>query len=163
MFVASNTSPISNLAIIGRLPLLQSQFQKVWIPSAVQAELNRLPNRAALTAIQRGIADGWIQVQVLRDDKVARMLSATLDPGEAEAIALALEQSADLILLDERDARRAAEHAGLKLTGVLGVLLRARFVGDIPCIRPEIEKLRTQARFFVSPQLEQAVLATAGE
>jgi predicted nucleic acid-binding protein len=47
MLGASDTSPISNLAIIGRLDLLRSQFTELWIPGAVQAELDPLPQRAA--------------------------------------------------------------------------------------------------------------------
>src|SRR6266536_3132436 len=123
MLVASNTSPISNLAIIGRLNLLRNQFLEIWIPGAVRSELDQLSQPAALKEIEQALQDGWIKPQALREDKIARLLAATLDPGEAEAIALALELSADLILLDERDGRRAAERAGLRVTGVVGVLL----------------------------------------
>jgi hypothetical protein len=163
MLVASNTSPISNLAIIGRLNLLQSQFREVRIPGAVQSELGQPPHRAALAEIQQALQDGWIKPQALREAKIARLLATDLDPGEAEAIALALELSADLILLDERDGRSAAERAGLKVTGVLGVLLRAKIDGQIPLVKPEIEALRTRSRFFLSPQLQEKVLAIAGE
>jgi predicted nucleic acid-binding protein len=102
MLVASNTSPISNLAIIGRLNLLRSQFREIRIPGAVQSELDRLSHPAALKEIQQAVQDGWIKPQALREDKVARLLAADLDPGEAEAIAPALALSADLILLEER-------------------------------------------------------------
>jgi predicted nucleic acid-binding protein len=163
MLVASNTSPISNLAVIGRLSLLRSQFQEIWIPGAVQSELHQLSDPAALKEIQQALQDGWIKPRVLREDHVARLLEADLDPGEAEAIALALELSADLILLDERDGRSAAERAGLRVTGVLGVLLRAKTDGQIPLIKPDIEALRTQARFFLSARLQEKVLAIAGE
>jgi predicted nucleic acid-binding protein len=111
MLVVSNTSPISNLAVIGRLSLLRSQFHEIWIPGVVQSELHQLSDPAALQEIQQALQDGWIKPQGLREDKVARLLAAALDPGEAEAIALALELSADLILLDERDGRSAAERA----------------------------------------------------
>jgi predicted nucleic acid-binding protein len=57
-----------------------------------------------------------VKLQVLCDDKVARLLAATLDPGEVEAIALALELPPDITLLDERDARSAAERADLRVT-----------------------------------------------
>ena len=90
------------------------------------------------------------------------MLEATLDRGEA-AIALALELTADLILLDERDGRSAAERAGLHVTGVLGVLLRAKEEGQIPLVKPEMNALRVRARFFLSPRLEQNILEIAGE
>jgi predicted nucleic acid-binding protein len=161
--VASNTSPISNLAIIGRLSLLRRQFGEIWIPVAVQSELGHLSHPAALGDIQQALRDGWIKPQALRADKVARLLAAALDPGESEAIALALELPADLILLDERDGRSAAERAGLRVTGVLGVLLHAKNDGQIKSMKPEIEALRTQARFFLSSRLEESVLAIAGE
>jgi predicted nucleic acid-binding protein len=163
MLVASNTSPISNLAVIGRLSLLRSQFREIWIPGAVQSELHQLSDPAALKEIQQALQAGWIKPQALRDDHVARLLAAALDPGEAEAIALALELPADLILLDERDGRSAAERVGLRVTGVLGVLLRAKDDGQIQLIKPEIVALRAQARFFLSARLQEKVLALAGE
>ena len=89
--------------------------------------------------------------------------ATTLDPGEAEAIALALEMSADLILVDERDGRSAAERAGLRVTGVLGVLLRAKNEGQIQLIKPEIDALRTRAWFFLSARLQEKALEIAGE
>lgn len=98
MLVASNTSPISNLAIIGRLNLLQAQFGEVRIPGAVKSELDLLSHPDASKDIQQAFREGWIKPQALQDDKIARLLDATLDPGEAAAIALALEISADLIL-----------------------------------------------------------------
>ena len=91
------------------------------------------------------------------------LLTVELHPGEAEAIALALEMTADRLLIDERDGRKLARQLGLRLTGVLGVLLRAKKTGRIQAIKPEIEALRTKARFFVASHLETAILAEAGE
>lgn len=163
MLVASDTSPICNLAIVGRLQLLHSQFGEIWIPGAVKCELDRLHHADALKEIQQAFQEGWIKTKALTSDQVARLLRATLDPGEAEAIALALEVQADLILLDERDGRSAAERAGLRVTGVLGVLLRAKESGQIESIGRELDALRTRARFFVSPALTASVLKAAGE
>ena len=163
MLVASNTSPISNLAIIGRLDLLRTQFREICIPRAVKAELDRLVYPSALKAIQRALGQGWIKLRPLREDKMARRLETTLDPGEAEAIALAIELQADVVLLDEADGRSAAESAGLRVTGVLGVLLQAKKKGEIQLVRPELEALRSRARFFVSPRLQENVLKVAGE
>jgi predicted nucleic acid-binding protein len=159
----SNTSPICNLAIIGRLNLLQTQFGQIRIPQAVKSELDRLSHADASKGIQQAFREGWIKPHALRDERVARLLEATLDPGEAAAIALALEMSADWILLDERDGRTAAERAGLRVTGLLGVLLRAKKDGQIQAVKPEVEALRTRARFFVSPQVERKILDLAGE
>jgi uncharacterized protein len=163
MLAASNTSPICNLAIVGRLQLLRSQFGEIWIPAAVKGELDRLHHADALKEIQRAFEEGWIKMKPLASDGVARLLQATLDPGEAEAIALALELRAELILLDERDGRAAAERAGLRVTGVLGVLLRAKESGEIESLGRELDALPTRARFFVSPVLTASVLKAAGE
>jgi hypothetical protein len=65
--------------------------------------------------------------------------------------------------LDERDGRSATERAGLRITGVLGILLRAKREGRIAALKPEIEALRTRARFFISNRLEDQVLRNAGE
>src|ERR1700682_3468246 len=114
MLVASNTSPISNLAIIGRLSLLRVQFGQIWIPFAVRGELGHLSNPSALKDIEAAARDGWIRPREVQQTKVARLLEATLDAGEAEAIALALELPADLTLPDERGGRTAAARAGLR-------------------------------------------------
>ena len=86
-----------------------------------------------------------------------------LHRGEAEAIALASGIGADIVIIDEQDGRQFAARAGLLVTGVLGILLRAKKNGSIPAIEPEIQALRTKARFFISPSLEAKMLSAAGE
>ena len=163
MVVVSNTSPLSNLAIIGRLGLLRTRFEKIWIPTRVEAELCRLPNPAGLAAIEEAFGSGWIVARPIRDNATIRLLTASLDPGEAEAIALAVEMKADWILLDETEGRRAASRAGLQVTGILGILLRAKQRGEIPLLKPELEALRTRARFFIGTRFERELLGRAGE
>lgn len=162
MLVVSNTSPLSNLAIIGRLELLREQLGAVLIPPAVRAELDRNPSLAARGALEAGVQDGWIRVSQLTSP-VREELAASLDQGEAEAISLALQVGASLILLDESAARRQATRLGLGLTGVLGVLRRARETGRIASLKDEIRKLRTDARFFIHPGLEKALLLSVAE
>ena len=62
MLVVSNTSPLSALAIIGRLNLLRGQFGVIRIPPAVWAELSRLEHASGKQALEQAYADGWIQV-----------------------------------------------------------------------------------------------------
>ena len=76
MVVASNTSPISNLVVIGRLSLLRSQFREIWIPGAVQSELHQLSDPAPVEEIQQALQDGWIKPRALREDHIARLLAA---------------------------------------------------------------------------------------
>jgi hypothetical protein len=163
MLAASNTSPISNLAIIGHLALLRSQFEAIWIPEAVQAELRAVPNPSAAASIAQAFREGWITLRAVCDERIVRLLEAGLHRGEAEAIALGLELPADLVLLDERAGRSAAERLGLRVTGVLGILLRAKMQGSIPRLESEIEALRNQAHFFIAARLEDQLLRSAGE
>lgn len=163
MLAVSNTSPVSNLAIVGRLQLLRSQFGELWVPPAVKLELDQLHQPDALREIQQALQEGWIKTKGLVSNSITGLLQATLDPGEAEAISLALELKADLILLDERDGRAAAERAGLRVTGLFGVLWRAKKDGQVESISQELEALRTRARFFVSSKWERLILESAGE
>ncbi|HXJ95855.1 MAG TPA: DUF3368 domain-containing protein [Terriglobia bacterium] len=68
-----------------------------------------------------------------------------------------------MVLIDEQEGRQLAAQAGLSVTGVLGILLRAKQSGHIPALRPEIQSLRHKARFFIAPLLEAKLLAAAGE
>lgn len=125
MRAVSNTSPISNLASIDRLSLLRSQFPKLWIPNAIARELQAHPDAAARSRIEGALHEGWIRVESPRDSPLLRILQLQLHPGEAETIALATDTGADIVLIDEQEGRQFAAKAGLAVTGVLGVLLRA--------------------------------------
>lgn len=161
--VVSNTSPLSNLVIIGQLELLKEQFETVSIPKAASIELARLKNLKAQEQLLAGKKNGWLKVHSLENALLATMLSRHLDRGEAEAIALATEVKADYLLIDERDGCLIARQAGLHITGVLGILTKAKLIGRITSLRKEIETLRSQAHFFVKADLELELLKDVGE
>ena len=163
MLAVSNTSPISNLASIGRLELLKSQFSEPWIPDAVAEELAAHPDPVARAMIQNAIRESWIRIGAPKDSGLLRLLLLQLHRGEAEAIALATDLSADFVLMDEQEGRQLASKTGLAVTGVLGVLLRAKRVSEIAALRPELDMLRSKAHFFISPALEKKILAASGE
>jgi hypothetical protein len=158
MLVVSNTSPILNLAIVGQLDRLRQQFGQIQIPPGVLNELKIAEDRPGSQPIQAAITAGWIQVQPVSNRSLVQLLRQTLDGGEAEAISLALELQADWILLDERDGRNAAKSLGLQVTGVLGVLLRAKESGDLPSLQPVIADLTEKAGFRIAPELLARVL-----
>ena len=101
MPVVSNTSPILNLAIVNQLILLHQQFGNILVPNAVLDELKVSEERPGSQAIREAISSGWIQSRDLSNEPLAQLLKQTLDRGEAEAIALAIELKADWTLLDD--------------------------------------------------------------
>lgn len=119
MRVLSNTSPVCNLAVIGRLDLLRERYGEITIPTEVWLELSQLNHPGALAAITCGYEEGWIQIHKL-DEHLMLRFHPPLDLGETVAISLANYLKADLLLIDELKGRTAARAHGLKVAGLLG-------------------------------------------
>jgi uncharacterized protein len=159
--VVSNTSPISNLVIVGEIALLQRIYPQIIIPIGVYTELNRLPTlQPTITSL---VNVGWLKIQSPNNIQLLYTLNQTLDPGEAEAIALAVELSASRLLIDERLGRNVATNYGLKVTGILGIPINAKQQGLIPVLRPIVDRLIQQAGFRVSQALYERTLLEVGE
>jgi predicted nucleic acid-binding protein len=90
-------------------------------------------------------------------------LERDLDRGEAEAIALACEVGASLVLLDEREGRRTALRLGLRCAGVVGVLLEAKERGMVEAVRPLLDALRDTTGFYLTAEVYRHALVLAGE
>jgi len=103
-----------------------------------------------------------IHVQPLSQPAGAQVVRAALGPGESEAITLALECSAGLVLLGDKAARRLAVTLRLPVIGTLDLLLKAKEAGFIDSLRPRLEALRLLP-FHIAPRLLAAVLAEARE
>jgi len=129
MIVVADASPLIALSRVGRLALLQKLYGRIYVPVAVWHELV-VDGRGRAGAEQLDGSD-WIVSRSATDRKLVAVLETTLDPGESEAIALAKEMHADFLLLDEALGRAAAEHVGVKTTGLLGVLLEAKRRGAL--------------------------------
>jgi uncharacterized protein len=163
MPVISNTSPLLNLAIIDHLFLLPQQFEQIYIPTAVLAELKINENLPGSSALKAAIDDGWLVTQTVRNSALVSLLQRDLHQGESEAIALAVELSAGRILLDEKEARQAARALGLSITGILGILLRGWREGTIPSMKVVMEHLQQKANFRIAPVLLTQILRESGE
>jgi predicted nucleic acid-binding protein len=161
LIVVSDTSPVLSLARIGRLDLLRVLYQQVLIPSSVYQELkassSQPPGQIDFDAVP------WLIVATPLDRRRVEELREDLDLGEAEAIVLAMERRADLLLIDERRGRRVAHASGLAITGLLGVVAQAKRSGLIDAARPVLDDLIRIARFWIGPDLYTEVLTQLGE
>jgi hypothetical protein len=160
VIVVADTSVVINLCCVGQGDLLRRLFREV-VPPAVVVEFTRLaasvPRFAGIT-LPEGIR------QQAPTTLPALLRSAIgLDPGEAAALALAVEIHADAVLLDERRGREAASQLGLRTIGILGLLLQAKSVGFLAAVRPVLDDLQREAGFWIAEPLRQQVLGLAGE
>ena len=157
MIVVSDTSPLTHLYQIQRFELLQSLYGEVIIPPAVDRELQ------AGIRFHEGL--DWTLLRVIepKSSEMVTLLSESLDLGESEAIVLAHEINADLLLIDEVDGREAARKLGLRFTGLLGVLLEAKKRGFVHSISAELDRLVKDTSFRIHPEVREHILRLAGE
>jgi uncharacterized protein len=154
--VVSNTGPIIALANIGQLDLLRRLFNRIIIPPAV---IDEVEDEISLAALQSA---SWIRIQSVNDRLAVGLLREELDAGESEAIILAGELSASLLLLDERAATRKARSIGLQTIGTLGVLLMAKTRKMISDVETPLDDLR-RTGFYMSEALYHQILESANE
>jgi predicted nucleic acid-binding protein len=161
VIVVSNTSPLTNLAAIGQFGLLYQLYGQVYIARGVWEELNaggtRWPGSVEVSQAS------WVEQSVVQNQDLVAALRRDLDGGEAETIALALQLGADLVLLDEKEGRHAAQRLGLRFVSVIGILLEAKAGGALEAVRPHLIALRQEAGFYIDASILQRTLTLANE
>lgn len=150
--VIADTGPIHYLILIDAIGILPELYDRVLLPAAVRNELTH-PNSPASAKKWIAALPPWCEIR----HAVATELVAGLGPGETEAIALAQEVGADLILLDDRAARGEALRRGLLVAGTIGVLADASEHGLIGL--PEAFDRLSRTTFYAAPGLIAEVLA----
>ena len=164
LVVVSDSSPLMNLAGIGRLYLVHEQFGEVIIPPSVWDEIVLNSDTLSGASEVRDAYDaGWISLARPDNTAVVDLLGLGLHRGEAEAIALAIELRSSLILLDDADARLAATTLGLHKTGVIGILIKAKADGKIESLRHELNALMDRMGFYIDDGLYRDALLSVGE
>lgn len=157
--VVADTSPLNYLVQIHCQDLLPALYERVLVPPAVIAELD---HPATPAAVRTWLAHRpeWIVIGQLQSPSDTPQALPELDPGEREAIQLALEAHADLVLMDEKLGVRLARRRGLRVIGTLGVLVQAanhRLVD----INVAVERLQT-TDFRCTPQLFEQMKQQVG-
>ena len=138
------------------MDLLLRVYGSVVVPEAVWSELQAESTPSAIKAWLQSAPD-WLQVRRAREPVPGDTSLDNLDDGEREAIRLAVELKADLLLMDEADGRSRALGLGLPVTGTLGLLERADVLGmlaDLPAALADLEA----SGFYLSARLRESVL-----
>jgi hypothetical protein len=158
--IICNATPLIAFARIGKLALLRKVVGTLVIPNAVAREIS------VYSDIQHGLIDlaqePWISVQRLQSEAHVHLLLPTLDRGEAEVIALALERAAGLVLIDELTGRKVAESLHLTVSGSVGILIQAKQMGEISAVKPFLDEMM-QRGIRYSPRFVTAILQRIGE
>lgn len=165
MIVVADTSVILNLCRVQHEHLLKQLFQRVLIPAEVAAEV--ADEFARLTKIQERFSGltlpAWIQISSAPQIFPPKVIEAQLDAGESAAITLCLNENADVLLIDEKMGREIAIRLGIRIVGIAGVLVDAKNEQLISSVKVLLERLESEANFWISFDLRRHVLQLAGE
>lgn len=154
MKVVSNSTALVHLSAIGQLDILRQRFGEIYIPEGVYHEVV-VAGAGKPGAVEVAQA-AWIHTATVTDKTALALLRSVLGAGEAESIVLALEMSADLIILDDKAARQFALAQGLRVSGTIGVLLEAGKRGEIDFVFAMEQLLATG--FRLHPREYQRIL-----
>ena len=157
--VISNTSPLFYLHRLGQLELLHKLYGRILVPEAVVEELKAGRDQGEDVP---DIADyNWVEVCSVRIPEVVSLIM-DLGPGEAQVLAMALENPDSLAIIDDGLARELARARDIRITGTVGVLLKAKQAGYIKSVKSLLETL-IQLDFRLSEVVVDTILRLAKE
>jgi predicted nucleic acid-binding protein len=139
--IIADTSCLIVLEKVKELSLLHKLFEEIYITEEVNQEFGlALPD--------------WIKIRQPNNQAKVDALNLILDKGEASSIALSLENSSSILIIDEKKGRRIAQELGVIISGTLGVILKAKENHLIDSIEHIVEKLEG-AGFYLSSRLKE--------
>lgn len=160
----SDSSTLIHLTKIRRLYLLFEFHEKILIAPAVWREVVQEGRKwPGSSEVEEGRQLGRIDVVAPANQPLIRFLQKDLHEGESETIALAVELKSDVVFLDESEARKTAGVYGLNISGVIGILIRAKREGRISSLKEELDRLRNDAGFWIGEEIYKKALRASGE
>ncbi len=161
--VVVDSSVLITLAAGEQFHLLRELYTTLYVPPEVWNEVTAVAKPFGTDQTRQARDAGWLMVRTPASLAAVRALRFNLQPGETEALALALELSGALLLVDDAQGRRAARALGIDYTGTLGVLLRAKAEGKLTALNPALVLMQQRTTFWLSEEVYRAALAQAGE
>jgi len=162
VIVVSNTTPIIAFAKINRLEILEYLFGRIYISEGVYKEL--ISNKKFIFEIEQITKSSFIITKEVKNRLAVELVQKMhgLNIGESESIILFKELGGDLLIMDEKKGRKVASSLDIKLTGTLGILLKAKQEGIIIELKPLLEKL-IESNIRISHKLYKEILKSANE
>jgi predicted nucleic acid-binding protein len=147
--IISDTSCLILLEKIGELDILHKLFGTITTTAEVATEFGQpLPS--------------WFELKEPTDKNYQSIIEASVDKGEASAIALAIELDNCLLIIDDLKGRKIAQQLGLSIIGTIGIIVDAKLAGIIPSVKPILVKIKA-TNFRITEQLELLILKGASE
>ncbi len=158
----ADTAPLIGLAKIQSITLLSRIASQVVVPPMVQKELlGKVGNESS--EIDRALEDFIEVVKPESSEATVEKVVEPLDEGEKQVIMLAYPERANaIVLIDDRLGRQAAQQLGLKITGLVGLLIHCKEKGLIDEITPLLENLRNKG-YWLSDKVVTTAVRLAGE
>ncbi|MCX7995953.1 MAG: DUF3368 domain-containing protein [candidate division WOR-3 bacterium] len=149
--VISNSSVLINFSMINRVEVLKILFREIIIPEAVWNEIVIEGKDYPTAKIVK--SSDWIKRAKIKNRALFQALSREIDDGEAETIVLALEKNADIVLLDEIEARDIAAYYGLNYIGTIGCLIEAKERKLITSKKPILDEMINISHYWIDETL----------
>lgn len=158
--VIVNTTPLIALCHVGQLNLLKQMYGKIMIPYAVYTELSE--KKESICKKQVDASLNWIQVEKIDNQMAKSMFKTQLHDGEVEVMILAKEKNADIVIIDDANAKKYAKYLKLPVTGTLGILIKAKRQGYIGELKPIIQEM-IEKNIYISEELMKLCLEQVNE
>ena len=158
--VVVNTTPLIALSHVGQLDILKKLYGEIMIPEAVYRELSVKTESICKKAVDRSLE--WIRVENINNQMAKAMYKTQLHDGEVEVMILSKEMAADVVIIDDANAKKHAKYLGLPVTGTLGVLIKAKQDGYINELRPILNQM-VENSIYISQSLIELCLRQVGE
>lgn len=158
--VVVNTTPLIALCHVGQLETLKKLYGEIVIPEAVYKELSVKTESICKKTVDKSL--DWIRVDKIRNQMAKSMYKTQLHDGEVEVMILSKEIAADVVIIDDANAKKHAKYLELPVTGTLGVLIKAKKEGYIDELKPILQQMVGNG-IYISQNLIELCLKQVGE
>ena len=158
--VVVNTTPLIALSHVGQLNILKKLYGEIIIPEAVYRELSVKEESVCKKTVDSSL--DWIRVDTIENQMAKTMYRTQLHDGEVEVMILAKEIAADVVIIDDANAKKHAKYLDLPVTGTLGVLIKAKQQGYIDELKPVLQRM-VENGIYISQSLIELCLKQVGE